>query len=470
MTREEELIRSTTHAIASSVREVPPLRLEPAADEQRSPARAPRRARGSRWRSWAAPVTAAALVVALAIALVVIKDLPNGGAVPQNAPTATAGPDGAPRYFVALKVDTQKLKPPTDNYTFDIVVGDSLTGKTLATLAPPARTTFQSVTAAADDRTFVIFAVTSNGSFNPGKGVTLTGSWYKLRLDPGTANPARLSKLPIKPWSWAASYASVGTAPGEIYGTALSGSGQELAVADVPDVPAADTPANWQEVKVFSVATGHLLHDWTENAPRVSFTFVSASMAGVPAGTPPLTWIDGDHALTVATAVAPAAGVETGTLRRLNVTGPASGNLMTDSTVIRSGTLPWNQSGECFNTENWPPQISADGKTINCVTVTMPYATPGQLNFYTYPLTPADGRNGTIDYRAAIPPEKETGGGGGDILYVSPSAGTLIVMWVNGGGLSTPQKAYFGVVSHGTFIRLPIPASMAASTVADITF
>ena len=48
MSREEELIRSTTRAIASAVREVPPLRLEAAADELRSPASARRSSRRRR--------------------------------------------------------------------------------------------------------------------------------------------------------------------------------------------------------------------------------------------------------------------------------------------------------------------------------------------------------------------------------------------------------------------------------------
>jgi hypothetical protein len=156
-------------------------------------------------------------------------------------------------------------------------------------------------------------------------------------------------------------------------------------------------------------------------------------------------------------------------VRRLNVAGPPSGNLMTDSTVIRSATLPWDQSGGCFFEDDWPPLISADGKTLSCATYVMPdNTTPGQLNFSTYPLTP--GLKGTLDFRIAIPPESHTGGISFNILYVSPSAGTLIVNWVNGGGLSSPQKVFFGVISHGTFTRLPIPASMASSLIGDITF
>jgi hypothetical protein len=478
VSREEDLVRSTTRAIASSVREVPPLRLEPAAGKPRSRARARRRLRDggrSGWWTWGAPLAAAAVVVALAIALVVVRDMPGDRAIAPK-PASTAGPGGAPRYFTALKgvvVKAARGKTPPV-YRYDVVVADSLTGKTLATVSPPAHTVFQSVSAAADDRTFVVFAVSSATdpmAISPAD-VTLTGSWYKLLLAPGTAHPARLSPLPVRPWSWVQQH-SLNPTPGQIYATALSQSGRELAVADIPDVPGAATKTgDWHEVKVFSVATGRLLRDWTENNPAARLT-TGDTFAGVPAGTPALTWIDGDRALALATSSEAPSGTTTGTIRRLNVaTGPARGNLMTDATVIWSGNLPWNQSGGCRYVDNWPPPISADGNTVSCVTIVMPHATPGQLNFSTYPLPAGTtaGLKPRLDYRATIPPEKETGGTGAGILWVSPTAGTLIIQWEPGGIFSATKPAYFGVASHGKFTPLPIPKSFASSLVQDITF
>lgn len=361
MSREEDLIRSTTRAIASTVREVRPLQLEPAGDELRSRAsrglrggRGPRGGSGRphRWWSWGAPLTAAAVVVALAVSLVLVKDIPNGGAVPKNPATTTpTGPDGAPRYYVALKGAGLSLQDQLKGIIRDdVVVGDSVTGKTLATFAPPAHTTFQSVTAAADDRTFVVFAVTSStGSFMPAmkEGVpvaksvaTLTGSWYELRLAPGTAHPASLSRLPIKPWSWSDTSTYANPSPGQIIATALSGSGQELAVADIPDIPAAkeQTP-NWHEVKVFSVATGRLLHDWTEDNPATRLeTVVGGTMATVPVGTPALTWIDGDQALAFATSYDKSNTV-TGTVRRLNVAGQRQPDDRQHGHLVRDAAL-----------------------------------------------------------------------------------------------------------------------------------
>ncbi len=477
MSREEDLIRSTTRAIASTVREVPPLQLERATDQLGAEARAPRYPRGGgrrRWWSWGAPLTAAAAVVALAISLVLVKDMPNGGTVPKNPTGSTAGPGGAPRYYAALKDVPVKTKTPTaqiGSAQVGVLVGDSVTGKVLATFAPPARTAFQSVAAAADDRTFVVFAVTSStGSFLPfGKSVaTLTGSWYKLRLAPGTAHPASLTRLPIKPWSWPTSSSYANPAPGQIIATALSQSGQEIAVADYPDIPQAKnhTP-NWHEVKVFSVATGRLLHDWTEdNATARMETVVAETMATVPAGTPSLTWIDHDRAVAFATSY-DTAGTVLGTIRRLDVSGPPSGNLMADSTVIWSGTVPWNQSKGCFQVDAWPPLISADGKSISCLTWDMPATTPGHVDFDTYPLL--TGRPPTLNYRATILPENKTGGLDASVLWVSPSADTLIVTW-GGPGLKPATGSHFGVISHGKFTPLPLQPNRAALLGPGIAF
>src|SRR5262249_48308702 len=119
---------------AREIRAAPPLRLpsEPAAGARRG--HAPRR-----WIRWAAPLAAAAVVPALARASGQHKDSQTARGVPPT-PAAPAGPHGVPRYYVALKQFAGKAGNVTEQN--GIVVGDSLTGKTLATFAPPARTTF----------------------------------------------------------------------------------------------------------------------------------------------------------------------------------------------------------------------------------------------------------------------------------------------------------------------------------------
>jgi hypothetical protein len=483
MSREEDLIRSTTRAIASTIREVPPLQLDPAADELGANAVAPGRPRGSgrprRWWSWGAPLIAAAVVVALAVSLVLVKDIQNGGAVPKHPATATpSGPDGAPRYYAALKPVSLTLQAQLNGVQEAVYVGDSVTGKTLATFKPPARTTFQSISAAADNRTFVVFAVTSStGTFMPRmkQGVpvaksiaTLTGSWYKLRLAPGTAHPASLTRLPIQAPSWPDSSGSGSLAPGQIFFSAVSGSGQELAVADIPDIPQAKKlTGDWHEVRVYSTSTGELLRDWTEDNPATRLGGVMTStFATVPTGTSALTWIDGDRAVALATSY-DKGGTVTAMIRRLDMAGPANASLLTEGTVMWSGTLPWNQSKGCFNVDNWPPMLSADGTAISCLTYDMPAKTPGHVDFDTYPLVP--GRQPVLNYRATILPENKTGGLSASVLWASPSADTFIVAW-GGPSLTPATDSHFGVISHGKFTPLPLQPNRAAILGLGIVF
>ncbi len=456
MSPEEDIIRSATRAIASTVREVPPLRLELAGDELRPAARAPRPARARRgWRSWGAPLTAAAVVVALAIALVTVRNMPNEGAVPQN-PAAAAG---VPRYYVALKQLAGDMNSPVQRN--DIVVGDSLTGKTLATLAPPARTAFGSVTAAADDRTFVVFGVTSStGSFttfakDPAKRAVLTGSWYEVRLDPGAAQPARLTRLPIKPLTVPSSAESAGlTAFTDSFGSVLSGSGQQLAV---PVWNAGPRLA----VRVFSVATGQLLHEWTTDDPTV-------------VQQPSLAWVDGDRELALlsrGTLVKPNAKfvTDSSVVREWPVAGSASGDLTAVSKVV------WSVQDDFANNHGLPTAVqqcvepvvgmpvlfSADGKTFSCTTAGG-WGQVDHLSFHTYPLaasTTATTR-GTVDYDVSY---TNKGRYVPQVLWTSTSGSTVIggLFPVDGGSPAAAYGPRVGVISQGKFTPLRLAASLS---------
>ena len=76
-----ELARTVTYA--------PPLRLAPR-PEERALRRAPRR-----WHLWAAPLTAMAAVIVLAVSLVLIRDIPDGRTAPPARPSPAA--DGGAR-------------------------------------------------------------------------------------------------------------------------------------------------------------------------------------------------------------------------------------------------------------------------------------------------------------------------------------------------------------------------------------
>jgi hypothetical protein len=452
MSREEELIRSTAHAIASTVREVPELRLEPAVGELSSPARTSRRAgRGPR-RPWLTPLAAAALIVVLAVALVLIRDIPNGGAVPRQPATST-GPSGVPRYYVAINFPTTDTFPTQDKGGAEkLVVGDSLTGNTLATFPLPAGETFGNVTAAADDRTFVVVTLRF-----PHTGTSITAKWYEIQLAPGTADPARMTPLPIKPQTVTWSTFSLDGITSEV----LSGSGKELAVAEETDTSGM--------VKVFSVATGRLLHVWSTNNSSVS-------LRGL-AGAPSLTWINGDRALTVATIGGQTrlgkTYVERQTVRRLNVDGRASGDLLADSTVIRDVQVDGVSAADavCGDEGNWPPVVSQDGKTFTC--------TAG-FSFITFTMTAGSAARSraTLDY--SVPAAAGAGAWPkkGTVLWTSPSGATLIGEWgatredASGRLISATvgDGLHIGVISHGKFTPLRFPASFRTSAEEGIAF
>lgn len=479
MSREEDLIRSTTRAIASTVREVPPLQLEPAANELESPAFAPRRPPGGgrrprRWRSWGVPLIAATVVVALAISLVLVKDLTNGSAVSGYPATSSVVPGGVPRYYVALEQLAGDVN--SSNQRNDIVVGDSLTGKILATIAPPARTAFESVTAAADDRTFVVFGVTSStGSFggDPSiKGPTMTGNWYEVSLAPGTAHPARLTRLPIAPVT-ASSTGITGLYEFiDSFGSVLSASGAELAVpaggawGGSLAVPSSAVTRSFA-VRVFSVATGKLLDVWT--TPHVTL-----------AEEPSLTWIDGDRDLAllsrnqVVPAKSPVRVTTNVTVREWPVASLGTSDLIADSKVVWTMTLKSPQTAVEACTEpvvGGAVVISADGKTFSCTTAGGSAAND-RVAFHTYPLAASTTATtpGTTDYLTTF--SKEQGQHIPEVLWSSPSGSTLIgaLFPYDGSAAAIADGTHIGVISHGTFTSLRLPASLAKSTLVDIAF
>ena len=401
---------------ARTVTKAPPLRLAAGF----SPARTRRCLRGARrWptRTWLAPATAAAMVVALAVGLVISRNLTNGGAVPNVGPSltnpATAGPGGVPRYYVALQMATH------------LVVGDSFTGAELTSIAAPAGVIFLDVTAAGDDRTFVVAG-------QDGAGASATIGFFEIRLAPGTEHPVVMTSMPIE--SQPAGKTAYTNQIAATFPVALSSSGAELAVAETAGTGGI-------AVKVFSVATGKLLHDWTTTDPPL----VLDSLADPPA----LTWIDGDRALALATLGTPTS-LNTiyrarQTVRRLNVPGRAGSDLVADGTV--QWEVPDGADNTCGYRFNWPPVISADGKTFTCTTGT---------SFVTYPLTagPKGAGQGRVDLSLGSGYLVHT------VLWTSASGDTTIAEWGAASSIAGQPKrdggVQIGVISHGTSTPLRI--------------
>jgi hypothetical protein len=490
------------HAIAVTVHDAPLLQLGPARDDmpaadevraggqrprrliQRRPGGAARPGRNGRdHRRWSllAPVAAAVAVVVVAVALVIIRGIPNGSVVPPG-PTTASGPGDVPRYYVAL--DQQATKTGAANA---LLVGDALTGKAIATFTPPAGTSFQSVSAAADDRTFVVLDVRNPGN---APNVGPADRWYEVKLAPGTAHPAAKTELPVE------------SGFTQVVATALSGSGQELAVAGVL------AGTRERGVEVFSLATGRLLHDWSTSDATA---LIPASWMLSASQFPLLTWIDGDRAITFTTiSQAAPAGTTAGykeTVRRLSVGGPRSGDLMADSQVIWSASTASNSADPPC--EGLPPLVSADGNAISCSMFGLPSPSTATgtvsftLTFRTYHLaagTTAAGL-GTIAYQLT-----KRGPGAGvslsTVQWSSPNGATLIGEWATAaepGKAATPspsgttpspsgttasgsgtvtlssagaglRPAHIGVISRGTFTPLRLPPGFFAVPAPDIAW
>jgi hypothetical protein len=415
MTTTEDTVRAATRAYGETVTEIRPLDLTRPAPPTR-PLR--------RFSAWVAPVTAAAAVVALAISLVLVRDIPNGPVVPAKRP-ATAG-GAVPRYY-ADPVAAGK------NPWSDLVIGDLFTGARLATIAPPAGSTFANVTGAGDDRTFVADTMPAR---HLGKPSAVT--WYLVRITPGAAPGYRISRLPLPDLrSWT------------IQGVALSASGDELAMALTPAQPR--LPA--RVLQIYSVPTGTLLRTWS-TTDTAAFVGPLANEQGM-AGATPLYWVDGDRALAFpAVAGTPVINARQ-TERLLDVTAPG-GDLIADSRVIWTAPAAGQAAGSGCSQEDWLIVIP-DAKTVVCGAVS--FVTLGgsgnntreRVTFRWLAYSAQTRRIHTLYQVTVETPAPE--GASIAVLWASPSADTVIVDW--GVAKNTEPPGQLGVVSHGKFTPLP---------------
>ena len=413
MTSTEDAVRAATRAYGETVTEIRPLDLTRSAPGSRPPRRFP---------AWVLPVAAAAVVIAVAVSLVLIRDIPNGRVVPPTPPVTVSG--AVPRYYA-------DPMPAGKNPWSDLVIGDLFTGARLATIAPPAGDTFVSVTGAADDRTFVADTKAISRTYSPS---TAALTWYLVRITPGAAPGYQLSRLPLPDMrSWA------------IQGIALSASGDELAMglaAAQPGLPA-------RVLQIYSMPAGTLLRSWsTTDTAAFAGPFVSGP--GVPAATS-MYWVDGDRALAFPAEHLPASGTQgkAGPLteRLLDVTA-SGGDLIADSRVI--WTAPTNGCQQ-------PVLVTADGKTLVCTYLTwVSLGGTGNntrlrniVRFEAYSVQSATVR--TIYQVTVDTPQPE--GASLAVLWASPSGDKVIVDW--GFAKDTVSPGNLGVVSHGTFTRLP---------------
>ena len=226
----EDRIRAATRAAGNSVRpgSVPPLRLPPELMNGARPRGERSRPGGwARWSRWLAPVAAAAAVAAIAVTLVAVRGPVHRGGV------ADSRGAGVPPYYVAINAHGN----PNFVLTY-AVVRATMTGALLATIMPSIRGgMIAAVTAAADDRTFVL---DEQKRVSAADQASQTRLFYLLRLD-SSGRPASVTKLPM-------------TAAPMVTGVALSPDGTRLAMAVEPD----NDPKHpgLTEIRIYTLATG----------------------------------------------------------------------------------------------------------------------------------------------------------------------------------------------------------------------
>jgi hypothetical protein len=445
----EDQVRAATRAQAQTLREVRPLRLTqaPQTVAWRGPGARARRAR--RFKTWIAPVAAAAAVIALAIALVIVRGIPNGRVATPRPPVAGAG---VPPYYVAVTGPTgwyayaplsasASASPPSV-----LVIGETLTGKQLATIAPPRGSWYVGVTGAADDRTFVVSTMHMSSSGSPALAVT----WYLLEIAPGGGYA--LAKLAIPDMrSWG------------VEAIGLSGSGRELAMSLVRAKREAGTPGF--ELRIYSVATGKLLRAWSTNDQSVLGDGVTVPGSQAHA----LFWADGDRAV-VFPALVRVVGhgmkviSERQTERRIDVTA-GSGDLIANSRLIWS--LPAG-AGDSRRCDPVGASVTADGKTVLCTTGPISSGTRahGRVTLAWLAYSTAAPSVPRVLYKVTVD-APSSDASLADILWSDAAGSTLIVDWSVARSLSA-STLHYGVVSQGRFRALPaVPALPGLWTIAD---
>jgi len=444
MTAVEDKTRAAMDAITGLVERVPPLTLPPpaAARAGRQWGRLPSPWR--RWGSWLAPVTAAVAVLAIALTLVAVRDLPDNAAAPKPTSTSLGTPvvpaTGIPEYNLSFSQPVQDTTVPNA-----LVLRSTLTGKKLFTLQPPAGLSFSGVTGAADDRTFVADAHRDPYGVWNSDGRSRT--WYLVRIV-GTGSRASLTmrKLPIPA-------TPVGT---DVDAIALSPDATMLAVVSASGSIGSDVE---QALRVYSVATGAVLHTWSSTASRD----VPIEAGGEIDSNTAVSWV-GERALAY----------ETGTLLKPRTVGlavkvvalsrPDGATLGTDPTAATPLIADRDGDQAPFGCE-WASAftdvlITGNGSTYVCggsgtTSAKLPalycldHPTWNTLGFAGYSMTTGKPTGILSGYR--------TGCAAFDVLdypvWVN-STGSLVIGYMMFGDRTSER---FGVFSHGTFRPLPYP-------------
>jgi hypothetical protein len=442
----EDRLRAAAQAAADTVPpdSAPPLRLpsRPAArlripGQRRRPGVSPRPGRpgipGRRYRgAWPralAPLAAATSVIAIVIVSLALGSGASGrqpgshGAVsratarqsrtPAHRARSAAALASVPPYYVT--VYPGEMAPRASQHA---VIRATATGKAVATVTVPSPyNTFGWVTAADDDRTFVLTAqrwVQGTSLAAERLNASAPTKFFLLRFDPGT-HAAHLSALPIAD-------------PGSVWvdGIALSPDGTKLAVAADRQSAQGDP-----KIQVFDLATGSAKEwVWPGNG------WIGNNK---PTGQP-LSWAADGRTLAFQL------GPRQGTIAvRLLDTATPGGSLQSSKLAVewvhggvtgpRGVVIAGANDAPANSLTGYNTLITPDGTKIVCVTTTPSAA--GQITEFSV-------RTGQIVRFMGTRPASSAGLAAQDVLWMNSSGSTLIV-----------QAATTGVLAGNQFTQIP---------------
>lgn len=361
----EDQLRAAGRAVSEQVRDLPRLDLATQQAARHAKARTSRRRLGA--GGWLIPLAAAAAVVAVAATLVVVKSPSRAAHKTSAAPAvsrpaarasnpATADPEALPGYFVAIS-DLEIMAPQPaagqsgpakDPKPDSVIVGETLTGKRLATITPPKGGTFVGVTGAADDRTFVLDSVQI--ADGPGfLSATQARTWYLLRISPGATPATTLTRLSFPVPSAA-----------DIDGIALSPDGTKLAMLYQLATSDSFPYSGPFGLAIYSIATGAVLRSWSGANPSHGSLDYGSDV--LPDSNSLLTWTSDGQRLAFAyrNSKSPTSSLY---LREVLLAG-AGNDLFKDSTVIAEIAA----SAATGKSKIWCGSlgIAGDGRTAVC--------------------------------------------------------------------------------------------------------
>jgi hypothetical protein len=376
-----------------------------------------------------------------------------------------------PQYFVALDMPASRTPSPFEPPT-GLNVGETRTGRTLAVLPAQASRSFAGVTGAADDRTFVVSAVSLTGA-NATRAFIVSQTFYLLRLTPGDHDLVTLTKLRIPPTPNAS----------KVDGIALSPDGTKFAVLYQAGRPNGGYPYTGPFVlNVYSVATGQLLHGWS-GRDRYHGAYSFGLGDSLPDAHDTLSWTaDGNRiAFAYRNSNNPDSSLY---LRQLDLTRPGN-DLFADSTVIvkiavsttngRSRiwctTLGITGDGKTAVCGAQLPKVPPVGDVLDALVRTDPWVGCAKPTDTSYPgfaeISLATDKLIRVPYQ--ITP-KCMGGGEADILWTSPSGNAMLGLLGYTDDPSMKTHAEVVLVDHGSVTRLSWPGAADRLLLKEVAF